>query len=130
MTRRLLALFFALLTLGSCTFTYIPLVRTPNPITPRLMVGESSHIAEKEDTLELVLRLETVPEADWLAVQWFDPSNEVVSATSLWIVPAANTQRVTTALPADVVPAEGLWRAVISYQGVLERQFSIAVGAP
>lgn len=128
---RHLALFLLVLftlVLGSCTFTYIPLVRTPNPVTPRLLVGESSHLVEKETTLELVLQLETVPEPDWLAVQWFSPANEEVDATSLWLEPAAKVQRITTALSPEVELSEGLWRAVISYRGVLERQFSITVG--
>ena len=130
MTRRLLLFLLLVLTLGGCAFTYIPLVRTPNPITPRLLVAETSEIVETERSLELVLQLESVPEADWLAVQWFSPANEVAYATSLWIEPAAQTQRVTTALSPEIELSEGLWRAVISYQGVLERQFSVSVQGP
>lgn len=126
-----LALFALLsLTLGGCTFTYIPLVRKPNALEPRLLVADSSHLRETETGLELILRLETVPKADWLAVQWFDPSNEEVYATSLWLEPAPKTQLLNAALSPQVEVSDGLWRVVISYESVLERQFSVAVGDP
>lgn len=126
---------FALLTLLSlilsgCAFTYIPLVREPKVPEPRLYVSDSSELLQTEGSLALMLTIETVPEPDWLAVQWFNPANEEVYATSLWLEPAAKPQKVTSTLPARIALEDGLWRTVISYQGLLERQFSATLKVP
>ncbi len=124
------ALLLLSLTLAGCAFTYIPLLRQPNVPTPRLYVAEQSALKQTNRGLELTLGLETVPQADWLAVQWFDPANNEVYATSLWLEPAPSLQTIATRLPPRVALEDGLWRAVVSYQGILERQFSATVRAP
>ncbi len=120
----------ALLLLGGCTFTYIPPLREARAPEPRLSILDQSALKQSETSLELNLRLATVPEADWLTVQWFDPANDEVAAESVWIGPAPKPQAVAVSLPARTALKDGLWRAVVSYQGELARQFSVTVRVP
>lgn len=123
----LLVLFF----LGSCTFTYIPPLREARAPEPRLtVVDKKSSLEQNETSLKLTLELATVPEPDWLAVQWFDPGNDEVAAESVWLEPAPEPQAVAVSLPPRTALENGLWRAVVSYQGKLLRQFSARVRIP
>ena len=124
--RYLMFTLLPLLPLSGCAFTYVPLVREARTPDPRLTVLRESRLVEADGALELTLALERVPEADWLAVQWFDPGNSEVAAESVWLEPAA-AQTLELALPGRVVLENGLWRAVVSYQGRLIRQFSVTV---
>lgn len=118
-----------LLLLGSCTYTYIPLVRESRAPDPRLtIIDAGSSLAQTKRSLRLTLELLVVPESDWLVVQWFDPRNKEVSAKSLYLEP--EPQAVTLALPQGTKLEDGLWRAVVSYQGKLARQFSLKVRVP
>lgn len=117
-----------LLVLSGCTLTYTPLVREARAPEPRLVIRSGALVLD-EASLELKLRL-SVPEADWLAVQWFGPGNDEVSATSVWLEPAPEPQPLAVALPPGVALEDGLWRAVVSYQGQLVRQFSLQVRTP
>jgi len=117
-----------LLVLCGCTLTYTPLLREARAPEPRLVIG-SGTLVQDEASLELRLLL-SVPEADWLAVQWFDPDNEEVSATSVWLEPTLEPQALSVALPPGIALEDGLWRAVVSYQGRLARQFSVQVRTP
>lgn len=126
-TRSLFVPLLSLLALSGCAFTYTPLVREARTPDPRLTVLRESGLVQADGALELTLALRSVPEADWLAVQWFDPSNSEVAAESVWLEPAAATQSLELALPSRVVLQNGLWRAVVSYQGRLIRQFSATV---
>ena len=123
---------FALLTLlimGGCTFTYTPLLREARAPEPRLVIGKPSALVQAETSLQLELKV-SVPEADWLAVQWFSPANDEVSATSLWLEPTAKPQALSVALPSQIDLEDGLWRVVLSYQDRLVRQFSTSVRVP
>lgn len=125
--RSLLLSLLPLLALSGCAFTYLPLVREARVPDPRLTVLRESELVQADGALELTLALESVPEADWLAVQWFAPSNSEVAAESVWLEPAPTAQSLELALPGRVVLENGLWRAVVSYQGRLIRQFSATV---
>lgn len=113
--------------LSSCAFTYIPLLREVKAPEPLFTVSEASALTQEGNRLTLSLEVETVPEADWLAVQWFNPANEEVYAASLWLRPAPATQSLSPALPPRIPLENGLWRAIISYRGDLIRQFSTTV---
>jgi hypothetical protein len=126
----LLGLTLGSLTLGGCAFTYIPVVREAQAPEPRLTLSEQSALRQEGDTLSLELLLKTVPKADWLVVQWFDPANDEVYATSLWLEPRPDEQTLSTPLPAEIALEDGLWRTIVSYQGRLERQFSLSVRVP
>lgn len=119
-----------LLLLSGCTFTYIPVVREVRAPEPRLSVLNASELRQTATSLELKLALGAVPEADWLAVQWFGPDNDEVAADSVWLEPAPGPQTLTLALPPRVALEDGLWRAVVSYQGRLARHFSVTVRVP
>lgn len=128
MTRFILPVLFFL---GSCTFTYIPPLREARAPEPRLtVIDNKSTLEQNETSLKLTLELATVPEADWLAVQWFDPGNDEVAAESVWLEPAPEPQNVAVSLPPRTALENGLWRAVVSYQGKLLRQFSARVRIP
>ena len=128
--RVLLTCLTCALLLGGCTFTYIPPLREARAPEPRLSILDQSALEQNETSLKLNLRLATVPEADWLAVQWFDPANDEVAAESVWLEPAPKPQNVAVSLPARTSLKDGLWRAVVSYQGKLARQFSVEVRVP
>ena len=125
--KRLVCLLALLLARSGCTFTYLPPVREVRVPEPRLTVAAASRLEQNETTIRLDLRLVTVPEADWLAVQWFGPNNDEVTAESVWVVPAEGPQNVAVSLPPSAVLRDGLWRAVLSYQGRFVRQFSVQV---
>lgn len=113
--------------LSGCAFTYIPLLRDVQAPEPQFTVSERSELLQTDDRLTLKLEIQTVPEADWLAVQWFNPANEEVYASSLWIRPTPAAQPLSRTLPPRIALESGLWRAVISYKGDLIRQFSTSV---
>lgn len=115
--------------LSACTLTYLPPLREARVPEPRLELNPETNLRVLRgaggERLELVMVLDTVPEPDWLAVQWFNPRNEEVASSSLWVMPGETERR--TALPTDVALQRGLWRAVVSYQGRLMRQVSLEV---
>ena len=125
--KRLVYLLVLLLSLSGCAYTYLPPVREARVPEPRLTIAAASRLGQNETTIRLDLRLITVPEADWLAVQWFGPNNDEVTAESVWVVPAEGPQDVAVSLPPSAVLRDGLWRAVLSYQGRFVRQFSVQV---
>ena len=120
-----LPMFVLTLVLGGCTFTYTPPVREARAPEPRLVVGQGA-LLQADEALRLELKL-TVPESDWLAVQWFSPANDEVWATSLWLEPSPKPQTLSATLPSRIDLTDGLWRVVLSYQGGLVRQFSAPV---
>ncbi len=117
-----------MLILGGCTFTYTPPVREARAPEPRFVVDEGV-LVQADEVLKLELQV-TIPESDWLAVQWFSPTNDEVSATSLWLEPSPEPQALSVALPSRIDLTDGLWRVVLSYQGGLVRQFSAVVRVP
>ncbi len=116
------------LILGGCTFTYTPPVREARAPEPRFVVDEGA-LVQADEVLMLELSV-SVPESDWLAVQWFSPANDDVSATSLWLEPSPEPQTLSVALPSRIDLTDGLWRVVLSYQNRLVRQFSTLVRVP
>ena len=130
MTRLLFTLLVLVLVPSGCTYTYIPLVREVRAPAPRLSITEPSGLGQNETSVKLTLVVATVPEADWLAVQWFSPANDEVAAESVWLEPLGTVQTVAVSLPPDIALKDGLWRAVVSYQGQLARQFSVTVRVP
>ncbi|MBS3966592.1 MAG: hypothetical protein KGZ60_04990 [Truepera sp.] len=119
----------ALLALSSCAFTYIPLIPEARTLPPSLDLRGSAGLLQDGDSLALHLTLREVPAADWLAVQWYAPDNRIVASESIWVDPSsASTTRVFF-LPAEATWQPGLWRAVVSFQGQVVRQFSLAVEA-
>jgi len=119
----------ALVALSSCAFTYIPPIPEARTLPPSLDLRGSVGLIRDGDSLALHLTLREVPAADWLALQWYAPDNRIVASESIWVDPSsAGTTRVLF-LPAEAAWRPGLWRVVVSFQGQVVRQFSLAVGA-
>ena len=108
-----LACLAALLVCAGCAPLYLPPVpegRSSTP-APRLELAEGSGLGRTSlGALELRLRFRTVPEAGWLAPD----------AT-------ANETEAALPLPGEAEPEPGLWRAVLSFEGRLVRQFTLEV---
>lgn len=81
-------------------------------------------VAWTGERLELRLRFSEVPEAAWVAVQWFGSSNGERASASYWIEPEDVGRQLVWPLPSDVSAAAGSWRAVVSVGSTLLRQFS------
>jgi hypothetical protein len=81
------------------------------------------------ERLVLQLTASDVPEADWLAVQWFAPNNLQVASASQWLEPSREPQDLRFVLSEDVTLRPGDWRAVVSYQSRVARQFSLPLAA-
>ncbi len=114
---------------SSCTYTYIPPIpRGRVEPDPSLDLHASFGIQQTAQGLTLLLTAQDVPEADWLAVQWFAPDNSQVASASQWLTPNRNPQDLRFRLPADVAVTDGDWRAVVSFQNRVARQFSLPVG--
>ena len=119
----LLLLFF----LTSCSYTYIPPIPSAQRKEPRLEVHTSKGLSYENGDLKLDLFLYNVPEEAWLAVQWFGPLGEEEASASKWVTPESTGQEITFELPKDVGMESGFWRAMVSFQRELIRQFSIEV---
>ncbi len=116
------------LLLSACAYTYIPPIpRTQAMPAPTFTVAPSSELFQEARTLRLRLRVTEVPAADWVAVQWLGPRNQVASSESIWFEPASALQQADFTLPDDVTLTPGEWRAVVSYRGQVARQFSVEV---
>lgn len=116
--------------ISSCTYTYIPPVpRGRVEPEPTLDLHDSAGIVTEtvagSERLALQLTASDVPEADWLAVQWFAPDNQQVASASQWLEPSHDPQNLRFVLPEDVTLRPGDWRAVVSYQSRVARQFSL-----
>ena len=111
--------------LSSCTFTYIPPVPRSYDLAPTLRLSGASDLTRQPEGLRLRLIVVEVPEADWLAVQWFDPRNDEVASTSVWVSPEDGTTSYDLFLPDDITFVPGLWRAIVSYRGRVARQIAL-----
>ncbi|MEM6428389.1 MAG: hypothetical protein AAF708_04045 [Deinococcota bacterium] len=116
---------------SSCTYTYIPPIpRGRVEPDPSLDLHASAGLQQTAQGLTLLLTAQDVPEADWLAVQWFAPDNSQVASASQWLTPNRNPQDVRFRLPTGIAVTDGDWRAVVSFQNRVARQFSLPVGEP
>lgn len=75
--------------------------------------------------LRLSLRFDEVPEAGWVAVQWFGPVGRERASDARWIEPADAGRAWTWDAPDDLVLEPGRWRAVLSVGDRLLRQFDV-----
>lgn len=123
---RLLTLMLLLLPLG-CQPLYLPPVPTPLEAPERFELEGSAAIVDGRPSLDLAIR--RVPAEGWLAIQWFSPGNREVASESLWIASADEGQSFRIALPEDVEPLPGRWRAVLSRGDEVIRQLSVTVPA-
>lgn len=119
---------------SSCTYTYIPPVprgRVEPEATLDLhaSAGIVTETVSGSERLALQLTANNVPEAAWLAVQWFAPDNQQVASASQWLEPSRQPQDLRFVLSEDVTLRPGDWRVVVSYQSRVARQFSLPLVA-
>lgn len=121
-----LALYGALV---ACAPLYLPPVPEGRSaeVPERLELSAELH-RSAELGLELHLGFARIPEAGWLAVQWFSPAGREVASDALWLEPGDVGLEPLLALP-DQPLTPGLWRAVLSFGGTLVRQVSLEIGA-
>ena len=118
--------------LAACMPLYVPLVPetllTPEPAFRLHGDLRLEHVRrEGAEALVLHLRATEVPEAGWLAVQWFGPSGPARAAESLWFEAADVGEAHQLATPEHLRLVPGEWRAVLSWQGRLVRQVRITL---
>ena len=113
----------------ACTPLYIPPIQERElEVTPRLNLTDSSGLRLRGDRLELSVFIVELPEEGWLNVQWYSPQNRQAASDSLWVTEVDVGLSRTFTLPEEVGLQAGQWRAIVSYQGDLIRQFSIEIG--
>lgn len=113
--------------LSACTPLYLtPVPERPQP-TPRLDLKYSEGLIQTQNTLQLRLNLASIPAEGWLAVQWFAPNNQEVASDSYWLTLEEQGLVKTLYLPDDITLTSGDWRAVLSFDGQVARQFSITI---
>lgn len=122
---------FVILTLGllsGCTLLYVPPVpeRTEVQVTPRLILDKASELRWTGQRLELSVTPTVLPQEGWLAVQWFSPQNKQVASDSVWMGEDAPLGHLFL-LPGGVETTPGEWRAALSFENTLVRQFAATV---
>lgn len=128
--RRALALLAVLTGLVGCLPLYLPPVPTDTvTVEPRLELTGRSALVLRGATPALVLHFREIPAEGWLAVQWFGPDNRERTSDGIWLEPDAVDERRVMLLPVEEPVAAGEWRAVVSFDGRLIRQFSLRVAA-
>jgi hypothetical protein len=123
--RLLLLLFSFLLFLSSCTFLYLPPELPVQTIPETFDISGSSGLTYENNLLELSVLLRNVPSEGWLAVQWYAPNSREIASDSAWIERRDEGLSQTFTLPQ--FPSRGEWRAVVSFEKTLLRQFSFDV---
>jgi hypothetical protein len=121
----LFTFYFLLFTLPSCTFLYLPPELPVQSIPETFDISGSSGLKYTNDQLELSVLLRNVTNDGWLAVQWYAPNSKEIASDSVWIEIRDEGLAQTFTLPQ--VPSRGEWRAVVSFEKTLLRQFSLDV---
>ena len=129
-TRLLPPLLGVLVALAACTPLYVPPVPARLPVHEVAQLGDGSSLRYAEGTLTLHVVLERIPEAGWLAVQWFAPDGTEAASDSVWVGPQDVGEGRTLRLPSRVTVGAGEWRAIVSLKGDVLRQFRTTVSAP
>jgi hypothetical protein len=117
--------YLLLFTLPSCTFLYLPPELPIQSIPEVFDISGSSGLSYQNNELELSVLLRNVPNEGWLAVQWYAPNSKQVNSDSVWIERRDEGLAQTFTLPQR--PSRGEWRAVVSFEKKLLRQFAFDV---
>lgn len=121
--------------LAGCTPLYVPLVPEAPPVPAVARLSDASRLELVEGRPRLVLGLAAAGATAleqggaWLDVQWFAPAGAQAASESVWLMSAGNAEELTFDLPADVLVVPGEWRAVVSLDGMVLRQFRVDVAA-
>jgi hypothetical protein len=124
--RRLkVALLGGVMLLAGCTFSYLPPIPEGQPMPTRLELRSADGLIQSNGRLALEVTLANVPREGWLAVQWFNPQGREAASDAQWVGAAPHRYRFV--LPDEVALTPGRWRAVVSFEGEVLRQFSVDV---
>ena len=118
---------FLILLLSSCTPLYFPPVPAKLDLEKSTSLNNSPGLSLNDTKLNLSIRLNDVSKEGWLAVQWFDPDNKEISSDSIWISPEQEGEIKDFVLLEDIEISAGLWRAVVSFDNKLLRQFVLEI---
>ena len=116
----------------ACMPLYVPLVPEAPSVPTGARVTDASSLAIVAGRPRLELNLvpgDALPGGGaWLAVQWYGPANTLVASDSVWVEGSDASVHVFD-LPPDVEVSAGEWRALVSLEGTLLRQFRVDVTA-
>ncbi len=119
-------LLVAALALPACRPLYVPLVpEAPQGPLPTRLAGGSALTLSAAGRPRLAVEVLDLPGPGWLAVQWFAPGGGEAASESVWLEPPSGEAEFV--LPPDVEATAGEWRAVVSFEGLLLRQFLLVV---
>jgi hypothetical protein len=104
-----------------------PIPSNPLVVEPVWRVSSDSELVWNGAELALQVRFTEIPEAAWVAVQWFGASNGERASASYWVEPDDLNAPFAWSLPGDIVGATGAWRAVVSVGSTLLRQFDSSI---
>lgn len=126
--KRVLKIFFVvpfLFYLSSCTFLYLPPELPVQSIPETFDISGSSGLTYENNLLELSVLLRNVPQEGWLAVQWYAPNSREIASDAVWI--EQRDEGLAQTFTLSQIPSRGEWRAVVSFEKTLLRQFSLEV---
>jgi hypothetical protein len=120
--------------LASCTPLFLPPVPhdalTPAPAWR--LAGDGALRAASfvgGPRLRVRFRFDAVPHDAWVSVQWFGPAGGERASAAVWVARADEGRTFAIDLPADVPIEPGAWRALLSVDGQVLRQFDVIVPA-
>lgn len=117
-----------LVVVAGCTPLFLPPVPGNTLVpTPVWRVNSDSALAWNGAQLELRIRFSEIPQATWVAVQWFGATNGERASASYWVEPTDLERTFQWLLPDDVRASAGAWRAIVSVDSLLLRQFNATV---
>lgn len=112
-----------------CTPLYLPPVPPAVPGAPLTSLDDASTLEVVDGALRLHLIVSGVSGEGWLALQWYGPRGGEVASDSVWVEPSDVGTGKTFYLPPAIEAAAGEWRAVVSFDGRVVRQFRATVPA-
>lgn len=110
---------------AGCRPLYLPPVPEPLVLPDGLRVLGTAQVVD--DRPRLRLSVSDAPREGWLAVQWFGPDNREKASESVWIDPSDEGHTHRLDLPPAIAADPGRWRAIVSFEGIVARQFSFEV---
>ena len=114
---------------AGCTPLYLPPVPAAVPDAPVTSLGDASALEVVDGVLRLHVILAGVSRDGWLALQWYAPRGAEVASDSSWVEPSDVGTGRTFSLPRSIDAVAGEWRAVVSFDGRVVRQFRATVPA-
>ncbi len=120
-----LALLLILALLSACRPLYLPPLLEAQP--PEVRSRLELDLGLQADRPLLSVRVLSVAQEGWLAIQWFTPGGREAASESIWLDSDSVGLRFTVPLPADVEASAGEWRALLSQHSVVIRQLTVTV---